>query len=317
MSILCALPLAAKLFAACAPPTPLAVGYVEGEFIMLAPVETAQVEQIQVRRGDRIAAGSVIATIDAREAQISVAQGRASLEQAQAQLANLKLGRRPQEIAVLEANLRSAQAQADEAKRVMTRSRDLLARGTASQAQFDEAATSLKVAEAAVGQAEANLQVGRLPARDEEIRAAEAQMAVAQSNLDQAQWRLDQRILKAPNAGRVQDVIRHPGDLAGPSAPVAQLLPDGATKLTLFLPQEHVAQIRPGDRLDIRCDGCSAGLQAEISYIASDPEFTPPVIFSLETRQKLVFLVEAKPLDKAKNLNPGQIVDVFRKPADD
>jgi HlyD family secretion protein len=68
--------------------------------------------------------------------------------------------------------------------------------------------------------------------------------------------------------------------------------------------------VQVGALLDVRCDGCPDGLTARVSYVSPDPEFTPPVIFSLETRQKLVYLVEARPEDDASPLQPGQIVDV-------
>ena len=70
-----------------------------------------------------------------------------------------------------------------------------------------------------VGQAEANLAVARLPARAETIKAAENQVKQAKAQLETAKWRLSKRTISAPSAGRVDDIIRNPGDLAGPSAP--------------------------------------------------------------------------------------------------
>ena len=101
-----------------------------------------------------------------------------------------------------------------------------------------------------------------------------------------------------------------PGDLAGPSAPVLSMLPDGAVKLRLYLPEESFSAVTVGSLLDVHCDGCKPGLTARVSYVSPDPEFTPPVIYSLETRQKLVFLIEARPEGEASPLQPGQIVDV-------
>ncbi|EAB6718049.1 HlyD family efflux transporter periplasmic adaptor subunit, partial [Salmonella enterica subsp. enterica] len=160
------------------------------------------------------------------------------------------------------------------------------------------------------GQARANLAVAQLPARPETIRAAENQVKEAQGGLDQAKWRLSKRVLVAPSAGRVDDVIRDPGDIAGPSAPVLSLLPDGAVKLKLYVPEETFSSLKLGQDLSVRCDGCPPDLSAAISYISPDPEFTPPVIYSLENRQKLVYLVEARPQGEGTRLQPGQIVDV-------
>src|SRR6185436_15601656 len=152
--------------------------------------------------------------------------------------------------------------------------------------------------------------VARLPARAEAIKAAEYAVKQARASLDQANWRLSKRTITAPSAGRVDDIIRNPGDLAGPSAPIISMLPDGAVKLRLYLPEESFSTVKVGSLLAVHCDGCKPGLTARISYVSPDPEFTPPVIYSLETRQKLVFLIEARPEGEASPLQPGQIVDV-------
>jgi HlyD family secretion protein len=310
MSFLCSLPLAGALFSACAPAAPFAVGYVEGDYVLLAPAEVAQVETVAVRRGDRVEPGKPLVTLENADALIAVSQAEAALAEAQAQLADLKVGKRPEEIAVLEAAVRSAKAQADEADRVLSRTKDLFTRGIVTQAQLDEATTAVEVAQAAIGQSEANLAVAKLPARPEAIKAAEGQVRQAQAALDQARWRLSKRTLAAPSPGRVDDVIRNPGDTAGPSAPVLSILPDGAVKLTLYIPEEAFSSVKVGDELGVHCDGCGPDIRARVSYVSPDPEFTPPVIYSLENRQKLVYLVEAKPEGGGGPLQPGQIVDV-------
>ncbi|QGA58337.1 HlyD family secretion protein [Brucella sp. 2280] len=309
MSLLCVIPFVSSLFAACGTQS-LAVGYVEGEFVQLAPLQVAQVRDIAVKRGDHVEAGKPIATVEDTDARIAVAQAEAALAQAQAQLANLQVGKRPEEIAVLEAAVRSARAQADDAQRTLLRTRDLARRGVATQAQLDDAATQLEVAEAAIGQSTANLAVGKLPARPEEIKAAENAVKSAEAQLQTAKWQRAQRTIEAPAAGRITDVVRNPGDIAGPSAPVLTMLPDGAVKLKVYIPEERFSDVAVGSVLSVHCDGCAPGLQARVSYVSPDPEFTPPVIYSLETRQKLVYLVEAHPVDPASPLQPGQIVDV-------
>lgn len=310
MSFVCSIPLIASLFASCGPAAPLAVGYVEGDYVLLAPIEVAQLRSVAVRRGERVEAGKPVATLEKTDAEIAVSQAEAALSQAEAQLADLKIGKRPEEIAVLEATLRSAEAQAGEAKRVLARVEDLFKRGIATQAQLDEAKTQAEVADAAIGQARANLDVAALPARPETIKATENLVKQAQSTLDSARWRLSQRSIMAPAAGRIDDVIRNPGDIAGPSAPIVSMLPDGAVKLRVFITEAQFSQVTVGSVLNVNCDGCPGGLTARVSYVSPEPEFTPPVIYSLETRQKLVYLVEARPEGDATALQPGQIVDV-------
>lgn len=310
MSWLCSIPLAASLFGSCGSPPPLAVGYVEGEYVLVAPIEIAEIRAVPVRRGQRVAKGELLAELTADDAEIAVAQAEAAAGQARAQLADLKLGKRPEEIAVLEAALSAALADAREAQRVADRAADLLKRGIATQADHDQAATALEMAQARVDQAKANLEVGKLPARAETINAAESQLRQAQANLDQAKWRLAKRRLEAPAPGRIGDVLREGGEIAGPAAPVLSLLPDGGVKLKLYVGETSFSSIAVGSKLEVRCDGCPAGLTATVSYVSPDPEFTPPVIYSLESRQKLVYLIEARPDASSSMLQPGQIVDV-------
>ena len=309
MSFICSVPIIANLFSACLAAPPLAVGYVEGEHVLLAPVEVASVQTLAVKRGDKVFPGMVLATLEDADAKIALSEAQAALAQAEAQLANLKEGKRPEEIGVLEAARNSAAAESAENQRIAARLSGLSKRGIASAADLDTATTKLDLSRAKVAQAEANLSVARLPARDNEIRAAEQQVMRAKASHEQAAWRLSKRVIKAPDIGEISDVIRNPGDTAGPAAPVLAFLPQGAVKLKLYFSEEDHIRLTPGTLLNVHCDGCPAGLQASISYVSPDPEFTPPVIYSLENRQKLVYLVEAREAGTAHLLRPGQIVD--------
>jgi len=310
MTFLCALPLVGALFTACQPPAALAVGYVEGEYVLIAPVETAQITAVAVRRGDRITAGQPLVEMERRDAEIAVADAKAAHAAAESQLADLRQGRRPEEIAVIAASLDSARSQEAVAEREFARQQDLFRRGITTQSQFETVSSDLDVAKARVAEAEANLAVANLPARADQIRAAEAALDQARASEAAAEWRLAKRTLQSPKPGAVYDVIRNPGEVAGPQAPVLSVLPDDAVKLRLYLPEVALSQVAPGTVLTVRCDGCGAGMTATVNYVAPDPEFTPPVIYSLETRNKLSYLIEARPDPGSTALKPGQIVDV-------
>ncbi len=168
---------------------------------------------------------------------------------------------------MIEATLASARAQAEEADRAAARMLSLSQRGAATTTQADDAATAATVAHARVAEAEASLAVARLPARPQEIAAAEAAVDGAEAARAKAQWNLGQRRLTAPAAGVVNDVIRTPGELAGPAAPVLSLLPDGAVKLRLYIAEASIAAIRQGSRLSVHCDGCAEGLGAIVTGV--------------------------------------------------
>jgi HlyD family secretion protein len=312
MSILCAIPFAAALFSACAAgPDVLAVGYVEGDYVLLAPTEVGQVSEVRVQRGQRVEKGDVLARMDSTAAEIAVAQAEAALAEAEAQLANLQEGKRPEEIAVMEASVASAQAQELEARRVHERTLDLFRRGTATQAELDRVNTQVELASARLEEARAQLAVGALPGRPHEITAATKRVEQLKATLEQTRWRLSEQQIRASAVGRINDVIRNAGDVAGPSAPVLSLLPDGAVRLKIYVPEPLFSSVPAGTELNVYCNGCPDNLRARVTYVSPEPEFTPPVIFSRETRQKLVFLVEARPEgENAEWLQPGQIVDV-------
>lgn len=307
---LCSLAVIGALLPGCATSTTV-YGYVEGEYVAMAPLDVARIASVAVRRGDRIEAGAEVARMESTDADLARRDAAARLAQVEAELADLKRGRRPEEIDVVAATLASARAQQADAERVRERRRDLLARKVASQAEFDQAVTAADVAAARVRELEANLEVAKLPARDDAIRAAEGRLAQARAAVATAEWRLAERTLKAPRPGRVTDLVRRPGEVAGPQAAVATFLPDGAIKLKLWVPEKAFARVRLGDELAVHCDACAPGLTARVTHVAAEPEFTPPVIYSLETRAKLVHLIEARPDGAAAaRLQPGQIVDV-------
>ncbi|WP_425053614.1 HlyD family secretion protein [Psychromarinibacter sp. S121] len=309
-SLICSLPLFSALFTACMPAPPLATGYVEGEFVLVAPVATARIEEIGLRRGDPVSAGDVLVRLEQQDAAIALAEAEAALEAAKARLANLGEGKRTEELEVIEANLASARAQAAEIAKEAARVKSLVDRGVSPIAQYDEVQTRLDVANAHVVEVEANLAVARLPARDYEIAAAEAEVAQTRASVEAARWQLDRRTVYAASDGRIHEVLRRVGEIAGPQAPVLTMLPEGAVFLRLYMPETAISGIDIGTELRVNCDGCSDDARATVSYIADEPEFTPPVIYSLENRQKLVYMVEAQPSGDTTRLKPGQIVDV-------
>jgi HlyD family secretion protein len=99
------------------------------------------------------------------------------------------------------------------------------------------------------------------------------------------------------------------GESVSANAAVVTIVPDGEVKVRFYVPEALVAGYKPGRKVAIGCDGCAAGMTATVEFVASRPEYTPPIIYSLDARQKLVYLVEALPSD-ANALVPGQPMDV-------
>ena len=108
----------------------------------------------------------------------------------------------------------------------------------------------------------------------------------------------------APSAGRIEEVFYQRGEWAAANQPIVALIPDDRIYVRFFVPERAVAAYRPGRRVRFRCDGCAEGLAATITYVSPRPEFTPPVIYSREARDRLVFMVEARP-DNGARARPG------------
>lgn len=152
--------------------------------------------------------------------------------------------------------------------------------------------------------------VAKLPARPEEIAAAERNVAAEDARLAQALIQLKRRRLIAPAEGQVDQTFFEPGERVSAGQPVVSLLPNANRKVRFFLPETELSRINIGDRIEVSCDGCVDGLTAEIDRIATEAEFTPPILYSKSSREKLVYRIEARPQGNAAALKVGQPVDV-------
>jgi HlyD family secretion protein len=133
-----------------------------------------------------------------------------------------------------------------------------------------------------------------LPARENALKALDADARAAEAAVEVARKALLERTLVAPSAGRIERVLREAGETAGPTAPVARFLPEGEMLAVLFAPEPLLATLAPGDSLKVSCDGCPAPLDATVSHITEDAEYTAPIIYSDRERARLVFRVEAR-----------------------
>jgi HlyD family secretion protein len=269
-------------------------GYVEGEALYVAAAN---------------AAGQPLFALDARQPLAARDQAAAQLAVAEAQARDAAKGQRPAELAVYDAQRAAAQAALRQAQSDYNRIAPLVAKGIYAPVRLDASRAALQTAQAQVRVVEQQRTVGTLGARSDALRAAEAQAAAARDALTAAQTRLDLISPRSPAAARVQDVFYQPGEWAAANQPVVALLTDDRIRLRFFVPETQVARYRPGSRIQFSCDGCAPGLAARSNYVSPRPEFTPPVIYSRETRDRLVFMVEARP-ERPAVLAPGQPVDI-------
>jgi HlyD family secretion protein len=175
------------------------------------------------------------------------------------------------------------------------------------QADVDMAKAALTNAQLAFDRAQTLLKTSA--GTQKTLEDAEATLRTALARLNSAQTRLARRKMASPVNGSVQQIYYRPGELVPAGRPVVSLLPPGNIKVRFFVPETELAKIALGDSVAIHCDGCKEDVAAKVTFISRQSEFTPPVIYSLEERSKLVYLVEAR-TGTPNELRVGQPVDV-------
>jgi len=308
---------AAALLGACSPKAdPAWAGYVEGEYVYVAAPIAGALTTLAVQRGDEVKRGAPLFALDDQAERAAREEAAARASGAGAQAADLSKGKREQEIAVVQAQITQARAQAVQASAELARQEALVTQGFVSASRLDDVRAAARQARARVAELEASLRVAQLPARSDERSAAAASTDAARYALDQARWREQQKQQRAPADARVADTFFRAGEWVGAGQPVVSLLPPGATKARFFVPESELGAIAIGQPVSVACDGCSAPVAARISFISTQAEYTPPVIYSNSQRARLVFMVEARPDPKdAARLRPGQPIDVRRAAA--
>ncbi|GGE98803.1 secretion protein HlyD [Aliidongia dinghuensis] len=287
-------------------------GYAEADYVKVGPVFEGQLTRVSVARGDAVAAGEALFQQDPMAELAQRDQAARQLGQAEQQLANLEAASKPTEILQAEANLADARATLTRSKADLERSETLLRGGHSTQQTVDQLRAAYLSAEARVRATDAALEQAQAPmGREAEIKAQRAAVDAARAALAMAEWRLEQRSVAAPVAGRVADVLARPGETMAAGAPVVSLLPPQNIFIRFFVPESAVGGLHRGDAVAFACDGCPPDLVGTISFIAPQAEYTPPVIYSEASRTKLVFLIEARPRPaQAASLNPGQPMEV-------
>lgn len=286
-------------------------GYVETEPVRLAAPVAGRLLKLQAERGDAVAAGQTVFVLEQDNEKAAVAEADARVKQARAQAADLDSGKRPDELAVLEADLRMAETALRQSEADWKRQRELAGSGFISPSALD-AYRSRRDADAAhVAELQAQLRSGKLAGREQSRLAAQAGADAARAQLAQLQWTLAQKAVAAPLAARVEDSFYRVGEWVPAGAPVLELLAPGGVKARFFVPEPLLKAFAPGAKVTLSCDGCGQPIAATVRFMARDAEYTPPMIYSKENRSELVWMAEAAPsAGDAARLRPGQPVDV-------
>jgi len=142
------------------------------------------------------------------------------------------------------------------------------------------------------------------------LDSAVSALRVAEARVNTSQTRLARRTGFAPVQGTIQQIYFREGEMVAEKRPVLSIMPPGNMKLRFYVPEPDLPKLAIGDEVRVACDNCAGDLTAKIYFIATSAEYTPPVIYSLDERNKLVYLVQARP-SRPDVLRVGQPIGVF------
>lgn len=247
------------------------LGYAEGEDAFISAPQPGWVASLAVKRGDVVKEGDLLFTLDNTQQLALRDEAKAALAQAKALLAQ-------------------TQAQLAYATKELNRQRKLVHAHAGTKAALDLAVNNY---------AETQARIAQIKAQDRQTKAT----------LENAEYQLTQREVVARVGGRIEDIYFRQGEYVPASTPVISLLPRQNVFVQFFVPEKQFSGVKMGQIVRISCDNCAKTLTAKVTFIAQQEEFTPPVIFSIANREKLVFKLEARATGGLP-LNPGQPVDV-------
>jgi HlyD family secretion protein len=286
-------------------------GYVEGEFVYIAAPSSGRLEQLFVQRGSQVKAGDPLFKLENVQEKTARDETQLRLAQIRAQVADAKKGKRPTEIEAVSAQLNLARTALQYSEKEFARQEKLLRAGVVPVQEVDRLRSLRDQDRQQVSRLEAELGTARLGSRSDQIAATEAGAKSLEAALTRSEWDLAQKRQTAPVSGQIFDTLYRAGEWIAAGHPVIVLLPPNNIKVRAYVPQSLLATIHTGDKTQVSIDGSSATFSGTVRFISPQAEYTPPVIYSQESRQKLVYLIELE-FDPATavQLHPGQPVTV-------
>lgn len=284
-------------------------GYIEAELRMVAAPQAGWITEQAIREGDAVTQQHLLFRLDQVSQLAQLEQAEQNLKAAEATLQDLQKGARPEEVKALSSQLQEATARQELAQRELKRIKTLVPKGLATKEQSDRAQTNLSVSRAQVKTLEQKITIAGLGGRIDALHNAEAKVNASFALYNEKQYQLAQRNIHSNLNGLVYELYYHQGEFVPAGSAVLAVRLTDQDKVRFHVAQDQINHVKLGQTVQVKADGIEPALTATITYIASTTEFTPPVIYSKDSRAKLVFLVEAT-LQLKHNLTPGLPVDV-------
>lgn len=291
--------------------SPTYQGYAEGEFVNISSTQSGKLDKLFIKRGDKVSIGTHLFALECESELFDYEQIASDLAAAHATLEDYQKGSRPEEISVIEAQLSQAIANAENAQANYDRNRLLYPSHAISKTQLDDSEALIKTTKAKVKELQNTLNVAQLPKRSDQITAQKGRIAQLKAALSQAQWRVKEKALTSHLNAMVYDTLYREGEFVPMGGVVVRLLPSENIKVRFFVPQKIAETLQIGHEISIIKRNDGKKIDAKVTYISPEAEYTPPIIYSNETKEKLTFMIEAYPENKfAPLLHPGQPVEI-------
>ncbi len=274
-------------------------GRIEAVAIDVAAKTAGRVRDILVNEGDFVRSGQELARMDVavleaqlREAEAQLQRALIGIETAQSQVTQ-----REAEKQAAEALIAQRKAELDAAQRRVARSETLGPTGAVTEAKLDDDRAAYQAAKAAVGAAEAQAAAAQaaIGRAKSDVIAAQASVEAVRATIQRIQADLDDSVLKAPRDGRVQYRVAQPGEVLAPGGVVLNMVDLSDVYMTLFLPTEQAGRVALKAEARLVLDAAPQYVvPAEISFVADVAQFTPKTVETQEERQKLMFRIKAR-----------------------
>ena len=288
-----------------------ASGHIEATEIRLAAKVGGRLLEAPLEEGNTVAAGEIVARLETVDAEHQLAQARAKVEAADAQLRLLLAGTRAEDLRRAEDQMAQAQAELDAARRDLDRLSGLAERGSATEKSRDDAATRKEIAESAVAAARAELDKLVAGPRRQEIEAARAQRASAEAMVAAVEQQITDATVLAPTDGVVTTRVAEPGEILPPGATIAVLTDLARPWLTVWIDEPSLSQVIIGQQVTVHIDGSDRTFGGRVSFVSPVAEFTPKNVQTPDERAKLVFRVKVQLANPDGIFKPGMPADAY------
>lgn len=285
-------------------------GYIEVDNIYIASPYSGLLEHLAVHRGQEVKKGQLLFQLDKNPEILLLKEYEASIAQAEHTLKDLENPKRPPEIAAIEAQIEQIQANKKLADIRLHRQEQLFVKGAVNQDTVDEAKARFQDLLAQEIQFEANLKLAKLGSRDEQIAAQKEQIKSLKERANQAIWQIKQKQRESPFDGIIFDTYYRQGEFVGTAQSIVSLLTPENVYIEFFVPYETLTYLKLGQIIHFHTGEKLKSKEATISYISPEAEYMPPLIYSRENNDKLIFRIQAK-FSEFNQYKPGQPVTVI------